>query len=398
MSEPKGLPHAIILWGADNYNTLGLLRQLSNADFRVFFANTGRKNSCASVSKYCTDYIHIPISQEGLTILITKFSTFPTNPILITTGDESAEFVDQHRELLLPHFLLSGTTVSGVLTKIDNKNEMAQLARHHGFNILASTPYDINATVPVNFPFPAILKPVIMANGVSEFKYRYFENIDSLQHFTQFLNPANTYILQQYIAKTYDVLVYGVRLHNGDVILAGRYIKDRWSDDGGGSHGQIVGDVPMEYNPEGIKSFLREIDYHGLFSVEYGLLDGKPWFYEFNLRNDGTSHLFYQSGANLPLKWCLDSWGINKDISTVVQGSHWNINEIYDITNVLKGRISFGEYKQQKKQADVFHYFDPKDLKPYKIARRKALYDVPFRMLLKPLRPYLTWIIWKLKR
>lgn len=387
----------IVIWGADNYNSLGLLRQLNLPDVQLIFANTGSKNNCASASKYCTDFLYIPINTDGLNSLITLSDSLPNKPILISAGDDTAEFLDLHQEQVQPYFFLMGTAQHGLLTRVDNKNEMAMLARRHGFNVLASIPYTINTIVPTDFKFPAILKPVIKANGVSEFKYRYFDNVKSLEEFKKYLNPANTYILQQYIHKTNDVLIYGVRLNDGEVILAGRYIKDRWSDDGGGSHGRIVGDIPNEYNPQGIETFLNEIDYHGLFSVEYGLLDGKPWFYEFNLRNDGTSHLFYQSGANLPLKWCYDCVKIENEISTKVKGVHWNINELYDITNVLKGRISLATYKRQRSQADVFHYYDPNDIKPYKIARRKALYDVPFRMLLKPLRPYLAWLIWKLK-
>lgn len=68
------------------------------------------------------------------------------------------------------------------------------------------------------------------------------------------------------------------------MVLAGTYYKDRWSDDGGASHGYIVPDIPEYTNPKGIESFLREIDYYGLFSVEYGLYKGVAYFYEFNLR------------------------------------------------------------------------------------------------------------------
>lgn len=388
----------VIIWGADNHNSLGLLRQLSNSCFKVYFANIGRKCSCASISKYCTNYLSIPISEIGLNTLINKFNTASIKPVLITSGDGAAEFVDQHKNELSPYFILSGTTEAGLLTRIDNKNEMALLAQRHGFNVPASIPFTIKTIIPKDFAFPAVLKPVVLDNGVSEFKYRRFENNESLEKFKKYLNPNNTYILQRFIPKTNDVLIYGVRLNNGDVHLAGMYIKDRWSDDGGGSHGRIIGDIPGEYNPDGIKSFLEEIDYYGLFSVEYGLENNTPWFYEFNLRNDATSHLFYQGGANLPQKWCFDSLNISDNVETKVKGEHWNINEIYDISNVFKRRLSYAKYRQQLSQADIFYFYDLDDIRPYKAAKRKAIYDIPFRMLLKPMRPYLAWIIWRVKR
>lgn len=50
----------IVIWGADNYNTLGLLRSLSVADFDITLVVTGRKQSVATASKYCKNtLLHI---------------------------------------------------------------------------------------------------------------------------------------------------------------------------------------------------------------------------------------------------------------------------------------------------------------------------------------------------
>lgn len=387
----------VIIWGADNHNSLGLLRQLSTDDMNVVFANIGRKKSYTCASKFCTNSLYVPINDFGLETLIDKFGAFINKTILLTSGDGTAEFVDIHRAELSKHFILSGTSKEGLLTEIDNKNIMAEIARRHGFNVPPSITYSCKTIIPHDFSFPAVLKPVIASNGFREFKYKYFKDARTLVKFNRFLNPANIYILQKFIPKSNDVVIYGVRLNNGELILAGRYIKDRWSDDGGGSHGKLVGSIPLEFNPKGIKTFLEEIDYYGLFSVEYGVFNGIPWFYEFNLRNDATSHLFFQSGANLPLKWCYNCLGKDNIVETKIKGTHWNINEIYDITNVFKGRITYSTFKRERQQAEVFYFYDLNDLKPYIMARRKALYDVPFRMILKFMRPYLTWLIWRFK-
>lgn len=47
--------HAVV-WGADNYNTLGLLRSLSVANIDITLVVTGRKQGVATASRYCKNY------------------------------------------------------------------------------------------------------------------------------------------------------------------------------------------------------------------------------------------------------------------------------------------------------------------------------------------------------
>ena len=53
METPK---NKIIIWGADGFNTLGLLRQLGQDDFDLFFLIKGSA-SYASKSKFCKKFV-----------------------------------------------------------------------------------------------------------------------------------------------------------------------------------------------------------------------------------------------------------------------------------------------------------------------------------------------------
>lgn len=46
-----------VIWGADNYNTLGLLRSLAVADLDITLIVTGSKQGVATASKYCKNII-----------------------------------------------------------------------------------------------------------------------------------------------------------------------------------------------------------------------------------------------------------------------------------------------------------------------------------------------------
>lgn len=99
-----------------------------------------------------------------------------------------------------------------------------------------------------------------------------------------------------------------------------------------------------------------------------------------NWRNDGTSHLFYQAGANLPLLWVKDSLGDDcSALSTIVAPRSLFIDEIFDEENVNKGIITKEQWKKEREEATIFKYYDESDLAPYEAVkkgkRKKLLLD-----------------------
>ena len=52
----KSINNPVILWSIDDFNTLGLLRELGKSDLNVIFLIKG-KAGYASKSKYCTQHI-----------------------------------------------------------------------------------------------------------------------------------------------------------------------------------------------------------------------------------------------------------------------------------------------------------------------------------------------------
>lgn len=390
MDKPK-----IVIWGPDNYNALGLLRQLAPANIDVLFLINGGIQKCATKSKFCHSYVLTPSYESGLNYLIENFTANKSEQsILIPIGDRAAEIIDRNRSILSERFILMGTDEEGLLEWIDNKNNMVELASKCGFIVPRSIRVD-STTVFDDVPMPCIIKPT-SNEGIREFKTKIIRSRKELEIFRKYLNPRYEYILQELIPKTHDILVYGCRFPDGKVELAGQFIKDRWSDDGGGSHGFLTHDLPDYLCTGSISTFLEEINYTGLFSVEYGLKDSTAYFYEFNLRNDGTSHLFYQAGANLPLAWVNGLCGLGIECSTKITKPGWNINEVYDISNVFHGRISYRQYKQEKKQATIFHYYDADDKAPWKYAKKKAIWDLPLRAFLMKFRPQIIYMKSKL--
>ena len=361
------IDNKVIIWGKDGYNALGLLRQLHDVAQVTFLLYDGSK-LCAVKSRYCTSLHQTKNLKEGLGWLLNNFKEEKQKPFIIPTGDLVAEFIDQNRALLEPYFYLTGTTEPGLLTKVIDKNYMNQLASDCGFLIPESIKCFWDTDIS-KVKYPCIIKPdKNRLDHGKEFKTKICNDKQELEQLLRSVSKKSSFVLQEYIPKQYDALVYVYRGRNGKMVTPGVLMKDRWDNvnGGDGTHGYLTPTIPNSINLESIERFLSKIDYCGLFSVEFGIVDDKAFFYEFNLRNDGTSHYFYQAGVNVPYLWILDTIGVDQlDLPVELDGYHDFIAITEDFFNVKTGKITRKQWREDKKKATVFRYYDKNDMKPY---------------------------------
>lgn len=392
------MKHRVVIWGSDNYNTLGILRSLACHNFDILVLINGRRHGVVSASRYCDNLKIMRTKPDAINFLLESYpecSDPVDKAILFPGGDSYSIACARHFEVLKSRFHLMCTTDPDVLLRVTDKSEMANEASKAGLLVPLSQRF-VTDDVSVNVPFPIIMKN-ITSKGRVEFKTKVIKSAEKLQHFKKFLNPENVYLIQQYIPKSHDIVVYGCRLPNGDVILAGHHTLERWSDDGGGSYGHLYPDIPEYLQPEALKRFLSNVDYHGLFSAEYGFCNGKAYFYEVNFRNDGFCHLTLQAGANLPLLWAQSCWNLPITAPLKMTKPVVAMNEVYDIINVFRRNISYKQYCKDLKEAGAFHFYDINDIKPYRNMHRRMIWEIPMRAVLKAFRPRIVWLLAKLK-
>ena len=388
----------IIIWGRDNFNTLGLLRQLSGEGREIFFLMWGKPVGCASASKYFGEHVVVESMEEGYQYLLTHFTDVPLKPVVFTPSDELIEFIDQHKIELQQYYILPGTKEQGLLTKIDDKNTMTSLAQRLGF-LVPQSQVCRKDTELKNIQYPCIIKPAHTTAGHrNEFKFMICNDEKALRKALKYVRYDSEFIIQQYIPKESVALVYGARMGNGNVKTAGVLIKDRFIACGDGSHGFVTTKYPAGIDVGKITAFLNEIDYCGLFSFEYGLYKDNAYFFEVNLRNDGTSHYFHQAGANIPLAWYKSMIGEDySSVNTTVTNDAWYIDEIFDEANVWNGSISRKQWKKEKAEATVFKYYDKEDQNPWKQMKRGKCRKIVQDSIMKKYRMYIVYLIDKLK-
>lgn len=362
----KCIPNKVILWGNDNYNTLGVLRMLSKCNIDIFFLINNKKRHCASKSRYLKKYYVVKSIEAGIKYLIDNFKEESCKSILICTSDLIAEAIDNNKEKLSQFLFISGVSEGLRLEDILDKNTMTSLAKECGLNV----PYSRRITkneYSTDIQFPCIVKPnKNRVNHKKEFKSFICNNPDELNDIMIKVNDDSEFILQQYIKKKYEILIYGCRLKNGDVFIPGCFLKDRWLHGGDATHGLITKKIPTIINIKAIEIFLKRIGYHGLFSVEFGVENDKAYFYEFNLRNDGTSHYFFPAGVNLPYLYVLDCIGTKYNTEDFkVKKDVFFIDEIGDKTNIDGLSLSKKQWKEDLKKCLAFKLYDKHDPCPY---------------------------------
>lgn len=172
------IKNKVIVWGRDGFNVLGLLRALAGVE--TFFLVKGPK-SYASRSCYCQQSYCVSDDEEGMRYLILHFSQESHKPIILTSGDEIAVFINNHKEELEKYFIIPGTAKKGLQEKYTDKNNMTDLARSLGILCPESRHCQWNSDID-DVNYPCLIKPAHEKAGhYNEFKYKICKDRASLE-------------------------------------------------------------------------------------------------------------------------------------------------------------------------------------------------------------------------
>jgi len=386
----------VVIWSVDDFNTLGLLRELGPFNIDLTFLIKGKADFAAR-SKYCKDYIETDTIEDGFLYLKNGNKDKSKKAIVIIADDEIATFADLHRDELADDYILPVTKKKGFTNKYTDKNEMTALADKIGILCPKSRFAKWDSEIK-GIEYPCIIKPSHQRYGhYNEFKIRICKNERALKHTLKYVHHDSEFIIQQCIPKERDLLIYGGRMADGKTVLAGAMIRDRMADSGSFSHGLMTARIPESVDTSKIEKFLEEIDYYGLFSFEYGMVGDKSYFFEVNLRNDGTSDYFNQAGANIPLAYVFSCAGLDYScISTRIKEDAWFVDEIFDYENVLKRIISKQQWREDKSAATIFKYYNKDDIEPYNLVYKKRFRQMARDFILKKYRLYIVRALDKL--
>lgn len=352
-----------ILFGEGNYNTLGVLHCMAAKGIEVFLllVGSGKRMLDGVVIGYSkfSRYGHVvQTEQEGLEWLLDHQTEFPQGTVIYPTSDSAETLLDRHYDALNRHFAFPHCGMQGEVTHLMEKDVQMAIAQECGIRTLKSRYTNASGFNIDDVEYPCMAKPQKSITG-SKLDMRVCTNRYELDEALASAKYTKDFIIQQYIHNEADLLFLGIRLPNGEVWIPSLVKKPGVSSVGVYTHA-IVTTAIEEHLPElaKVKEFVQTLNYIGPFSIEFGLEKGQNYFFEINLRNDGTSHYPLASGVNIPYVFYRACKGqLTAEDMYYEQGEYAMIDEVMDIKRVLSREISFSEWWKLLRAAKAYKYY-----------------------------------------
>lgn len=362
----------VIIIGADHYNTLWLVRALGMDGFEpiTIIVSAHKGKSFVAKSKYCKQVFIIESLDDIVPTLLNL--SFSQRTVVIASGDPVAKVLDTNYAQLSEKFILHNcdNKQGGILHWMDKSNMLSR-AKECGLIIPYTRSLDLTLNNDLSdVPYPCLIKPEVSAESTKN-TFRICHSVDELMvSIGEIKGYCKRVILQEYIKPDFECLLYGVSTKE-EICIPGVLHKlhscSHTNNLGMMSFAYLSSAIPIQVgNTKAIETFIRSIDYHGIFSVEFMITKDKAYFLEINMRNDGTSYITTQAGVNIPAIWSAIAYGINSNkFSRVFKREiTYGMNEINYIKYTLK-RVGIIQTFKDVFKTKAFSLWNPKDIKPF---------------------------------
>ena len=234
-----------------------------------------------------------------------------------------------------------------------------KLAKESGFNVPSTWLLVSVDELPKDIVYPCLIKPLVSSQGAKS-DIRICNTEEELRDNFRNLDYTKRVLLQQYIERDYEISILGCGTKTGDVIIPCVENKLTLYPKNVGLE-CLANMQPLEdkdiINP--IRSLIKSFGYVGVFSIEmmHCRLDGKFYFTEANLRNDGANSFVYKYGVNLPFVHVCD---LQEKTLPEYNETHpgFYIWEMHHLSSLLHRDICFWQWlKEIKKSKGFLTYF-----------------------------------------
>ena len=364
--------NAIVI-GGNRINAMGLVWSLGEAGHNItLFLNNEGNNNYVNKSKYVKRTILIDKDMDVFHELMKVLTKMDSKPVVFADSDHKAHLLNEHYVELSEFCYLEGGHPDGSINLYRNKDEEEKLAIKCGFTI----PKTVVITKPeelseIAMPYPLFIK----ANNSIHGTKKATKKCDSKQEAETFVNglPQDFFPLQvqEFVEKEYELALLGCSLYGGKKVIcpvANKKIRH---------FPKVIGEscwslsLDMSSSEElrqlGAKAalYLQKLEYTGNFSIEFLYANGKFYFLEINLRNDGISWLSTCSGYNLPDMVCRSfaDENVSADNCTFSQKHYMNI--LLDWKYVQDGSVKLRQWLKQFNRDTCYNPYNQNDKRPF---------------------------------
>ena len=314
----------VVVIGGDHYNTLWVVRSLGIMGFKptIVVVNPLKKCSFVTKSKYVfTAYV---VSDEVEMLELLNKLSFLERVVLFSSCDSVSDVIDQNYDELKKKYILPNCgEQQGMLSYWMDKRVMTELAVKLGFNIPYSAEINLrNGQFSLPDDIPCVLKPLKSSAG-QKTDFRICVSRDELEKALISLRiHCSSVLLQEYIKPDFEISVLGMRSRAiKQNLVPGLLYKTGTCQSvhnmGMPTYAYVEESLEPYVDRTVVDNFLNNIDYDGLYSIEFFVSEGKSCFLEINLRVDGDLFVYTTGGVNMPYLWAQLSMGMPIDNSSI---------------------------------------------------------------------------------
>lgn len=353
----------VIVIGGNHHNTLGLIRSIGEGGRKVdLILEPCSLAFCFTMYSKYIDKLHVLSSLDNLIdLLLKEYGKEQTKPVLLFGSDFSVSLVDGHYDELKDKFYFFNAGKQNRINHYLDKENMLALAEECGFDTIKTWHVNDKKQIPLEISFPCITKPQNSLTATKEDIQVYW----SRKELENGLREGTDYLVQEYIEKEYELNINMLALNHGNTVIFPATIRKIRDSIRRQSAYMILDDIKKYENfPDTIiRRFVKELAYEGICSVELIYKNGKYYFLEINMRNDGCGYLYTASGCNYPMAWVDYCAGnVIKPVSCKIP---YTIMQEADFSNVLDGTVDLMTWLKQFLKCDSFFILNKRDPKPF---------------------------------
>lgn len=366
------MKNKVIVFGCNHQNMLGLVRSLGEKGIKPYCVCLKSNKGLVFSSKYPAECHFAESPQAGYDYIVRNFSKETNKPILLSSDDMTETLFDVNASELRKSFIVPASDEDGKLTRLMSKKNIAELAANYGFKLPWMKVINKGEAIPEELIYPVFTKSVKSIDGGKKEECKCI-NKEELETVLKECRSEGL-LVQQFIDKVDEIDFIGYTA-NGNVYLPYVQHQLRFSDHAYGGYHRFD-KVEENQITTGIRTMLKDINFQGLFSVEF-LVDrsGEWYFTEVNFRHDGHDYLITNAGINLPWLYCCAVTGEDVDLQPdVVRRSFTGMNEIIDFGQfVCTKQISMIKWFWQFITADTHIMWNWRDMGPiwYMLKKKK---------------------------
>ena len=360
--------HKFVILGSYTANVLGQVRGLGERGIHPYGVLIHKNTFRIDKSKYWTKVFCAETIEEGLDIVIREFGNETVKPFLYTDRDDVMGLIDRKYDMLKDKFYLWNAGEQGRLNKYLNKAEQLRLAEECGMRIPQTEVVKVGE-MPQHLTYPIFTKAKDSLNPYWKGNAYICYNEEDLKKVYSIIDIQEI-MLQEYIVKEDEHPIEGISLNGGkDIRLLVKSVNYRFTKDSYGIFRHLEPFYDEELGQK-IKSFIRAINYTGIFEIEF-IIDkkGVPYFLETNFRITQYNYGYTKFGINFPV---LFAKSILKGEIDTDEIKHSNIrpfnvmSELEDFRiSCLHGDVSMWQWIKDVKRTNCFSFYAPNDKRPF---------------------------------